>query len=237
MSEIKKKITFENRTYNLGKNNKARPKAHASHISAGQLVPVENIGGAAISGSWSAVYSASRRAAAPSTTAAKAATLFHGNQNPSSSTWTHTVKPEDSGKVFLIENSQNPLVIDLPAVGDAPGFQSSFFVKTGSAFTIEWDFQSNVAITSARSYTAGGAAQLHYTPASTVLSDRFVVLSGSAKSSPALTMDAGVGGGQIVVGDELHVHSDGTNYFVNAHSNQQNAAAVWTGSATIGAES
>ena len=88
MSEIKKKITFENRTYNLGKKSKARVKAFASHVSAGQLVPVENIGGTAYSGSWSTVYSQSREASSPSTAAAQAATLHQGNEHPSSSTWT-----------------------------------------------------------------------------------------------------------------------------------------------------
>ena len=245
MSEIKKKITFENRTYNLGKKSKARVKAFASHVSAGQLVPVENIGGTAYSGSWGAVYSQSREASSPSTAAAQAATLHQGNEHPSSSTWTYTVKAEDSGKTYLIDASKNPLVIDLPPVGDAPGFQSSFFVKTGSAFSVEWDFQSQCVKASATSYTANGAAQLHYTPNSvdsSATADRFVVLSGSAQQPPVnftyhghSGVETGVGAGQIVVGDELHIHNDGTNYIVNAHSNQQNAAAVWSGSGANGA--
>ena len=95
------------------------------------------------------------------------------------------------------------------------------------------------------SYTANGAAQLHYTEGSSkgsVIADRFIVLSGSRVQPPINYnypghngITTGVGQGQIVVGDELHVHSDGTNYIVNAHSNQQNAAAVWSGSGTNGA--
>ena len=168
-----------------------------------------------------------------------------GNEHPSSSQWTYTVKPEDSGKVFFMDTSKNPLIIDLPAIGDSAGFQSSFFVKTGSQFSIEWDFQSDVAKVSGTSYTAAGAAQVHYTPSSvdsSGTSDRFVVLSGSRVQPPVNYnypghngISTGVGQGQIVVGDELHVHSDGTNYFVNGHSNQQNAAAVWSGSGAGGA--
>jgi hypothetical protein len=237
MSDIKKKITFENRTYNLGKNSKVRVKADVAHKSAGQQVPVVDIGGTAYSGSWSTIYSSSRAASSPSTAAAQAATIHQGNEHPSSSQWTYTIKPEDSGKVFLMDASKNPLVIDLPSVGDAVGFQSSFFVKTGSQFSIEWDFQSDVAKVSGTSYTAAGADQQHHTA-----TDRFIVLSGSAQQAPVnftyhghSGAATGVGAGQSVVGDELHVYNNGTNYIVKGHSNQQHATSAWSGSSTNGA--
>ena len=179
---IKKQMTFEGRSYVL--TDKARVRAELSHQTAGQQVPVETL---AFSGSRSAAYTGSILSEDKST---------HLAGHPSSSQWTKTLTMADSGKLFLIDATNDPCIFNLPGVAGSNGFNCKFVLKVSDTdHDITWTSGADNMITSTNEWNT----DTHFSHQEVIQN---LILSGSQTTGS--------------VGTSVDVECDGTNYSLTA---------------------